>query len=341
MHALPEAMVMLWDNFGTIYEQLLINDDDDHHISQLERDTKDWILLFISLYQTKHVTPYMHALLQHVPEIMSIHISLVKFNQQELEKLNNNQTKDFYRSTNLRGTEAMVMLWDNFGTIYEQLLINDDDNHHISQLERDTKDWILLFISLYQTKHVTPYMHALLQHVPEIMSIHISLVKFNQQELEKLNNNQTKDFYRSTNLRGTEAMVMLWDNFGTIYEQLLINDDDDHHISQLERDIKDWILLFISLYQTKHVTPYMHALLQHVPEIMSIHISLVKFNQQGLEKLNNNQTKDFYRSTNLRGTEAMVMLLQKKNRLEDLEDTGYKDRKALKNVQLVLKLAIM
>ena len=115
----------------------------------------------------------------------------------------------------------------------------------------------------------------------------------------------------------------LWDNFGNIYEQLLINDADDDHISQLEKDIKDWMLLFISLYQTKHVTPYMHALLQHVPETMSIHKSLVKFNQQGLEKLNNNQTKEFYSSTNLRGTEAMVMLFQKKNSLEHLEDAGY------------------
>ena len=47
--------------------------------------------------------------------------------------------------------------------------------------------------------------------------------------------------------QSSREIQKLWDNFGTIYEHLLINDADDHHISQLERDIKDWMLLFISL----------------------------------------------------------------------------------------------
>ena len=72
----------------------------------------------------------------------------------------------------------------------------------------------------------------------------------------------------------------LWDNFEHIYEQLLIYNANNDHIFQLKKDINDWMLLFLSLYQTKHVTPYMHALLQHVPS-MSIHRSLVRFNQQG------------------------------------------------------------
>ena len=47
-----------------------------------------------------------------------------------------------------------------------------------------------------------------------------------------------------------------------------------------------WVELFCSIYQTKHVTPYIHALAMHVHEFLNLYGSLSKFSQQGLEKLN-------------------------------------------------------
>ena len=98
-------------------------------------------------------------------------------------------------------------------------------------------------------------------------------------------------------------------------------------IDSFKEKLQDWMKLFLSLYQTRHVTPYMHALVQHVPELMAILGNLNMFNQQGLEKLNQNQTQDFFRSTNYRRTEAMLMLLQKRNRLEELQGSGYEEKK--------------
>ena len=54
---------------------------------------------------------------------------------------------------------------------------------------------------------------------------------------------------------------------------------------------KAWVRLFTSVYQTKDVTPYIHALGMHVSEFLHLYGNIVMFNQQGLEKLNDLTTK--------------------------------------------------
>ena len=78
----------------------------------------------------------------------------------------------------------------------------------------------------------------------------------------------------------------------------------------------------MNLYHTKHVTPYMHALLWHVPEFVQMKGNITPFTQQGLEELNDKTTKDYFRSTNQQGLESLKQILQKRNRMEYLEDLG-------------------
>ena len=80
----------------------------------------------------------------------------------------------------------------------------------------------------------------------------------------------------------------------------------DCDADDLQSEAKQWVRHFCSIYQTKHVTPYMHALAMHV------YGSICKFNQQGLEKLNDTTTTHYLRGTNHRKTEALTQLLQKK-----------------------------
>ena len=82
-----------------------------------------------------------------------------------------------------------------------------------------------------------------------------------------------------------------------------------------------------SMYQTKHVTPYAHAFAVHVPEFVGTHGNISKFCQQGLEKLNDVTTLHYLRGTNHKKREALVQMLQKRNRLEDLEAKGYQRQK--------------
>lgn len=87
---------------------------------------------------------------------------------------------------------------------------------------------------------------------------------------------------------------------------------------QIKESASQWLKLFLEMYQTKHVTPYMHTLVFHVPEFIELYESLAPFSQQGLERLNDNITKDYFRSTNHR-QDALKTLLMKLNRLEELQ----------------------
>ena len=85
----------------------------------------------------------------------------------------------------------------------------------------------------------------------------------------------------------------------------------DCDVNKIEGNSKDWIRLFCSVYQTKDVTPYMHALAMHVPEFLHLYGNIVMFSQQGHEKLNDVTTIHFQHSTNHRKAETLKQLLEK------------------------------
>ena len=94
---------------------------------------------------------------------------------------------------------------------------------------------------------------------------------------------------------------------------------DNERVKSFRSRVKNW-MSFLSVYQTKHVTPYMHLLVSHIPQFLNMYGTLAPFSQQGLEKLNDDLTKDYFRSTNHRDYDALKQMLLKLNRLEDLTD---------------------
>ena len=88
----------------------------------------------------------------------------------------------------------------------------------------------------------------------------------------------------------------------------------DYGFRILQQSIKDDML---------HL--YINAFANHVPEFSKLHGSLSKFNQQGLEKLNDLETKEYLRSTNQcsKNLQAFEQLLSNKNQREYLEDEGF------------------
>ena len=98
---------------------------------------------------------------------------------------------------------------------------------------------------------------------------------------------------------------------------------------ELSRKIKLWVKLFTTTYQSKDVTPYIHAFSMHVPEFIKLYGNIISFTQQGLEKLNDVSTKDFQRASNHRNIESLRQMLQKRNRIETLEDSGHVRAKQL------------
>ena len=80
---------------------------------------------------------------------------------------------------------------------------------------------------------------------------------------------------------------------------------------------------FLKLYQTKDVTPYIHALNAHVPEFLKLYKNIAYYTQQGMAKYNTRASKDYFCSTNHRGVSALKQLFLKKNRIQYLEAGGY------------------
>ena len=58
-------------------------------------------------------------------------------------------------------------------------------------------------------------------------------------------------------------------------------------------------------------------------EFLEIYKTIALFSQQGLEKLNDDVTKFYFRSTNHHDEASLKQILLKLNRLEELEDNGY------------------
>ena len=115
----------------------------------------------------------------------------------------------------------------------------------------------------------------------------------------------------------------LWSNFFQIYNVLRSSNSlSKQEIDSFEVQVQNWIKDFLSIYQSKNVTPYMHLLVCHIPEFLRKYGTLASFTQQGLEKLNDDLTKNFFRSTNHRDKDALKQMLHKLNRLEELRDSG-------------------
>ena len=125
-------------------------------------------------------------------------------------------------------------------------------------------------------------------------------------------------------LKDAGVIQALWDNF--IHLIIEMNSNQDIDVVCFKEKIKDWIRLFISRYQTKNVTPYMHAFAMHVPEFITLYGSLAPFSQQGLEKLNDLATLHYRRATN-HHKDSLDQIMRKRNRLEDLMDMDMEPKK--------------
>ena len=92
-------------------------------------------------------------------------------------------------------------------------------------------------------------------------------------------------------------------------------------ISQFEADARNWCRKFLTLFHQHNITPYIHAMANHVGEFMRVHGS-IPFTQQGLEKYNDTMTKEYFRATCHRNDKALIQIAQKQNRLEHFCDSG-------------------
>ena len=135
-------------------------------------------------------------------------------------------------------------------------------------------------------------------------------------------------------LSNKEKLQSLWVTF---FELINTINEEHYNHDEIDGKTKGWVTSFTSLYQSKHVTPYMHAFAMYTSEFIRLHGNIIRFTQQGLEKLNDLTTKYFQQSINHRELSSLRQMLEKRSRIELLEDNGF-EWKTYRQVCSICKL---
>ncbi len=128
------------------------------------------------------------------------------------------------------------------------------------------------------------------------------------------------------NLDNVDKISDLWSDFLNIL-MFLKSCKSRKHSNFVKDQTKNWMTKFCQIYQKCSVTPYMHIFHAHIHEFIDLYGNIFTFSQQGLEALNRVYGKNFFQSTNHRGTEALGQLLMKQKRLETVNESKPKKRK--------------
>lgn len=107
-----EGVQTLWRELLKINRLLSVrpNELSDHTVDEFEQKSKDFVVMFTTIYPAKHVTPYMHAMMMHVSQFMDIYGAILPFTQHGMEKYNDSVTKDYFRSSSHRGQECLTQV---------------------------------------------------------------------------------------------------------------------------------------------------------------------------------------------------------------------------------------
>ena len=115
---------------------------------------------------------------------------------------------------------------------------------------------------------------------------------------------------------------------------------DNHKL--LEKEANSWLDLFTNTFAKKHVTPYMHMFSSHMCFFVETHGDVDIYNLQGLEKLNDQTTGQFFRGTN-RKTNYLYQIMCYRNRTENYKSSSPNviNKKLKINKQLRLKMKLI
>ncbi|RNA33906.1 hypothetical protein BpHYR1_024178 [Brachionus plicatilis] len=109
-----------------------------------------------------------------------------------------------------------------------------------------------------------------------------------------------------------DSIHKLWVDFYEIY--YLLKDNAIMPYLMKKKTI-DWLELFLKIYLSTHLTPYIHAFTTHLFQFQRVYGDINLFNLQGLEKLNDQTTNEYFKSSN-KGPKTMVQLILRRLRMD-------------------------
>lgn len=111
----------------------------------------------------------------------------------------------------------------------------------------------------------------------------------------------------------------MWQMVGKLYVLLKIPQDkvEITDVNEIKTLARKWSDTYCELFQAKDVTPYVHVLRYHLSEMISIHGTISGYTQQGLENLNHQLTKSYFRGSNFHEN-AFVQVFERHYRIQYL-----------------------
>ena len=98
------------------------------------------------------------------------------------------------------------------------------------------------------------------------------------------------------------------------------------NLQELKDDLFIWLGRYLYINEkvrsSSTLTPYIHILVYHIPELLRISGNLRQFNCESLEKLNEFTTKYFQSSTNKQNKIYIRQLISKRQRIEFINLKG-------------------
>ena len=111
-----------------------------------------------------------------------------------------------------------------------------------------------------------------------------------------------------------ESLQKLWIDFYNIIKHVKLVEISH---TDLKTRTQEWLDLFLTIYNKTTVTPYIHAFVSHLHEFVELYKDINAFNLQGLERLNEMTTSQYFKGTN-KGDTALHQIMRKRNRMEYL-----------------------
>ncbi|CAB3978408.1 Hypothetical predicted protein [Paramuricea clavata] len=114
------------------------------------------------------------------------------------------------------------------------------------------------------------------------------------------------------------TIVRLWQEFNEICQLLGVVSPTEEQITNYFDKAVNWVKLFLSLngknlgYEPARITPYMHAMVYHVPRFMQMHHGVKKFTGHGVEKLNDDCRRVHLQRSNKWDAPTDVLLVGKR-----------------------------
>ena len=113
-----------------------------------------------------------------------------------------------------------------------------------------------------------------------------------------------------------EVVKTIWEKFGEIYSTVTNKSPSIEMINDYFQKAREWVNLFTSLrdkrigYKRANVTPYMHAMVYHIPTFLQNYKTIKLFTGQGVEKNNDMARAIVLRKSNKWNAPADILKLE-------------------------------